>query len=536
MMARRWFGPGLMVLGLLAGTAGPALAQGNLRIAMTLADIPMTGGAPDQGSEGVRFAGYTVYDALVNWDLSRADVPSTMTPGLATSWSVDEKDNTRWRFELRKGVTFHDGSPWNADAAVWNFARILDKDAPQFDARQATQVTWRIPGVKAWRKIDDYTIEIETKGPDSMLPYEMTGLLFASPARWEEVGRNWTAFMQKPSGTGPWIVERATPREIMVLARNKAYWDAKRVPKADKLTLLPIPDAAARTAALLAGQVDWIESPAPDAVPRLKSGGFKIVTGPMPHLWPYTPSRVEGSPMNDIRVRKALNLAVDREGIVKLLGGLALPAKGVVTPGNAWFGKPTFDIRYDPAEAKRLLKEAGYGPDKPLKLKFMISTSGSGQMYPLPMNEFIQQNFKDVGVDLDFEVLEWQALRARRDRPGGATAPENKGIDAINNSWGQVDPMGAFIRHVDGTLVPPKGLNWGNLKDPELQKLVDEVKNTFDLSKQDAILAKINERMVDQADWIFVVHDVNPRAISPRVKGMVQAQSWFLDFSPVSVE
>lgn len=520
----------------LLGTALPAAAQGNLRVGMTLADIPTTGGAPDQGSEGLRFAGYPVYDALINWDLSKADVPSVMTPGLATSWEVDASDQTVWRFKLREGVTFHDGSPWNADAAIWNFDKIFNKDAPQYDARQAGQVTWRLPGVKTWRKIDAMTIEVGTHGPDSMIPYQMTGLLFSSPARWEELGRNWNAFMQKPSGTGPWIIERAVPREVMQLGRNTAFWDKARVPKAEKLTLLPLPDASARTAALLAGRVDWIESPSPDALPRLKAAGFKIVTGPMPHLWPYTLSRAPGSPMNDIKVRKALNLAVDRDGIVKLLGGLALPSKGVVTSGHAWFGKPTFDLKYDPAEARKLLKEAGYGPEKPLKIKFMISTSGSGQMYPLPMNEYIQQTLKDVGVDLEFEVLEWQALRARRDLPGGAIAPANAGIHALNNSWGQVDPMGAFIRHVDSAAIPPKGLNWGGISEPGFDKLVAEAKNEFDLSKQDAILARINERMMDEAVWIFVVHDVAPRAISPKVQGMVQAQSWFVDFSPVSIQ
>ena len=163
-------------------------------------------------------------------------------------------------------------------------------------------------------------------------------------------------------------------------------------------------------AALRAGQVDWIEAPAPDAVASLKSAGFKIITNAYPHNWTWHLSRIEGSPWNDIRVRKAANLAIDREGMQELLSGLMIPAEGFMPPGHQWFGQPTFKLKYNPTEAKKLLKEAGYGPDKPLVLKALISPSGSGQMQPLPMNEFIQQNLAEVGIKVDFEVVEWNQL------------------------------------------------------------------------------------------------------------------------------
>src|SRR5258707_15340911 len=113
----------------------PAEAQqpSTLRIAMTLADIPVTDGAPDQGTEGIRFMGYTMYDPLVMWDLSSASEPAKLVPGLATKWYQDPTDPTKWIFELRQGVKFHDGSTFNADAVIFSLDRALNDKSEAFD-------------------------------------------------------------------------------------------------------------------------------------------------------------------------------------------------------------------------------------------------------------------------------------------------------------------------------------------------------------------------------------------------------------------
>src|ERR1700704_3825941 len=105
----RFIGLAAFVLAAIASYA--AVAAGVLRIGMTASDIPLTTGQADNGGEGMRFMGYTVYDGLINWDLSSADKPSDLVPGLAVSWSVDEADKTKWTFKLRQGVTFHDPAP-----------------------------------------------------------------------------------------------------------------------------------------------------------------------------------------------------------------------------------------------------------------------------------------------------------------------------------------------------------------------------------------------------------------------------------------
>ena len=515
-------------------TMDRAQAQGTLRIGMTASDIPLTTGQTDNGGEGQRFLGFTAYDGLVNWDLSSATKPSDLVPGLAVSWSVDATDKTKWIFKLRDGVKFHDGSAFTADAIVWNLDKLLVKESPQFDPRQSAQGRSRIPAIASYKALDALTVEIITKTPDATLPYQLAWIMISSPANWEKQGKNWDNVAKAPSGTGPWKITNFVPRERVEMVPNADYWDKARVPKLDKMVLIPLPEANARVAALRSGQVDWIESPSPDAVPSLKQAGFDIVTNAYPHNWTWHLSRIEGSPWNDIRVRKAANLAIDRQGLKELLSGMMIPAEGFFPPGHQWFGTPNFKLSHDVATAKKLMAEAGYGPDKPLKTKILISASGSGQMQPLPMNEFVQQNLAEIGIMIDFEVVEWNTLiniwRA------GAKHESARGATGMNYTYFIQDPFTGFIRHLQCNLAPPAGTNWGYYCDPEMDKLFDQVRNTFDPAGQTSILKKIHEKYVDDALFLMVTHDVNPRAMSKKVKGFVQAQNWFQDFSKISMD
>src|SRR5262245_16617864 len=123
LMSQRTTSGLLALAGAVAGLlslAAAAEAGGTLRVAMTASDVPTTTGAPDNGFEGMRFLGYPIYEGLVNWDLSRADALAVIRPGLAERWEQDKDDKSKWVFHLRKGGKFHDGSDFNADAAIWN--------------------------------------------------------------------------------------------------------------------------------------------------------------------------------------------------------------------------------------------------------------------------------------------------------------------------------------------------------------------------------------------------------------------------------
>ena len=518
----------------LSAFMGAAAASGTLRIAMTASDIPLPNGQTDQGAEGMRFMGYTVFEALIAYDLSSADKPASLIPGLATEWRHDPADRNRWTFRLRPGVKFHDGSAFNAQAVVWNLDKILNAQSEQFDPKQAAQGRVRIPTIKSYKAVGDLGLEIITTEVNALLPFQLAWIVMSSPAQWQAVGKSWDAFLRKPSGTGPWKLESYVPRERAVLARNADYWNKARVPKLDQLVLLPVADASARVAALRSGQVDWIEAPPPDAMDSLKNAGFSIVSNVYPHVWPWHFSRLEGSPWNDIRVRKAANLAIDREGMKALLGGMMVPAKGMVPPNSPWFGKPSFEVKYDVPAAKALMAQAGYSKDKPLKVKAIISPAGSGQMQPILMNELIQQNLAEIGIAVEFDVRDWNALLANW--RAGAKDASTRGATVTNSSYFSQDPFTALIRHVDSGLLPPKGTNWGYYVDKELDTLFDGVRTEFDTRAQLALIQKSHERYVNEALFLFVAHDVAPRAMTRKVKGFIPAQNWFLDFSTITMD
>ena len=414
--------------GVLAATAMPAFSQGTLRIGMTAADIPQTTGQPDQGFEGYRFAGYTIYDGLVNWDLSKADTIADIKPGLATEWAPVEGDPKRWIFKLRQGVKFHDGSDFDADVVVWNLEKILNDKSPQFDPKQAAQARGRVPTLVAWKAIDKHTVELSTRVVNALFPYDMSYIFYSSPTQWEKLGKDWVKFAVQPVGTGPFKVDRMVPRERLELSRFDGYWDKSRVPKLDKVLLFPMPEAA-----------------------------------------------------------------------------------------------------------KKLLAEAGYSATKKPKIKIAISTSGSGQMLPLPMNEYVQENLNAVGFDTTFEVMEWNALVTFGFQPVTGDASTKAGTNGINISRATVDPYSAFMRLYHSEYVPPKGANWGILKDPKLDELINKAHTSFERAAQTKALADVHTYIVDQSYWVYIAHDLNPRAMSPKVKGFVQAQSWFQDLTPIEM-
>jgi peptide/nickel transport system substrate-binding protein len=514
--------------------AQTAPAERVLRYGISMADIPQTTGQPDRGAGAYQFTGYTIYDPLVAWEMDVADRPGKLVPGLATSWEADPADRRKWVFKLRQGVKFHDGSDFDADAVIWNFEKVLNPQAPHFDNRQAAQVRPRLPSVEGWRKIDAMTVEVTTRAVDSIFPYQMLWFLISSPAQYEKLGRNWERFASDPSGTGPFRLTRLVPRERAELVKNTAYWNPNRIPKVDRIVLMVAPEETTRTNALLTNQVDFIETPSPDLVPRLRQSGARIIENVTPHVWNYHLSLLEGSPWRDLKLRQAANLAINREEIVALMNGLAKPAVGVVDPTSPWFGNPSFRITYDQDRARRLVQEAGFSRANPLRTKFLVPSGGSGQMLSMPINEYIQTAWREVGIEIEFQVVELEvSYTCWRQGAAGEIARAGS-ITANNVAYVTSDPLYALIRFFHSNQISPRGVNWSHYRNAEMDRLIDEATSTFDPAAVDRLMAQVHQKVVDEALLVFVVHDTNPHAAGRNVRGYVQAQHWFQDLTTLS--
>ena len=227
-----------------------------------------------------------------------------------------------------------------------------------------------------------------------------------------------------------------------------------------------------------------------------------------------------------------MNYAIDRDGLCGMLNGTAKPAYGFYPPEHPLFGKPQNRYGHDPDRARHLLQLAGFGPNKRPHAKIMISTSGSGQMVPIPINEFLQQNFAAVGIDIEFDVVEWgMMIMARRSPPSPTTS---HGDDGINNSLGYTDPS-TMYRLFASASFPPASTNWGHFSNPAFDELATRAQATFVKSEQTKLLAEAHAILVDDAAWLFICHDLNPRAMSRRVQNFRPAQSWSQDFTQITM-
>jgi peptide/nickel transport system substrate-binding protein len=239
------------------------------------------------------------------------------------------------------------------------------------------------------------------------------------------------------------------------------------------------------------------------------------------------------TPFRDVRVRQGLNYCVDRAGLVGLLNETAEPSVGWLKPSDPAFGRPANRYGYDPARGKALLAEAGFTPQRPLAFKVLISTSGSGQMLPLPMNEFMQQNLREAcGVNVSFEVAEWNTLlTALRSPPGHPTL---NGAASINPSSPSSDPC-VMVRYFTRGAFAPTGFNWGQWTDEAFDKAIADLEGAKDEAAAQSAYGEAHARLVDNPPWLYIVHDLNPRAMTRRVRGFVSPQSWFVDLTTVDL-
>ncbi|NKB45629.1 MAG: hypothetical protein GKS03_15265 [Alphaproteobacteria bacterium] len=473
------------VFGLL--TLSPsASAESTFRIAFS-AGPPSKGNPHVGGAATANFIWPAVYDSL-----TRIDNEGVIQPWLALSW--DLVTDTEWHFKLRENVRFSNGEPFDAAAVKATFDRLRTEEAQGFLWQR--QMTY-YPRVEV---IDEFIVAIHTATPHAMTAAYLATLYFAAPGHVSEVG--FQGLVDNPIGTGPFVSERWGPDRVTMRA-NRDSWIA---PKVDGLEALFVPDASARLNALETDQIDIATVISTDQISILERFGHRAeMRNPTRILVMALQTREPDQPFADVRVRRALNHAVNRELIAEvLLAGLVKPASQPATKMAVGYDPALKPYTYDPDKARQLLAQAGY-PDG---FTFAVETVAGFLPNDSSILQQIASDLSRVGITMDVRLITYpQLLRSTlRGELGGQALM----ADFFNNTGDGLRPVTRTVNHACAGPNP-----W--YCDQGIQKVIHEAEVTLELDKRRALTEQVVRHYRDQAATLMLFPIVGLDGIHHRV-------------------
>lgn len=465
-----------------------------------------------------------IFDNLVMKDYTvKADRVPTI-PGLAEKWEVGG-DGLQYTFKLRQGVKFTDGTDFNAEAVKFNFDRNMAKDFQHYHAPAAGPISRYTRKIDKIETPDAQTVVFKMKSVEANFILYMTNILLGigSPTAIKKYGND--DFGNNPVGTGPFKVAEREKGVKTVLAKNPDYWRGS--PYLDRVIVRPISEAVGRVTALQTGEADWVNVIHPDYVDVLKANPkFNVVLEPYPHIWGFY-FNWKMPQIKDKRIREAMNMAIDREGLSKnLLKGVGIPATQWASPGTLIHDAEIKGFKYDPAAAKQMMAAAG-APDG-MEMTFRFPVDGSGQIIPVPMMEYLSQNLqKNLNVRLKLETYEWQSYIAMRAKG----APDD--VAGMFFSFSLDEGYEMEGNWVTGSH-PPNGTNLGWYSNPQVDQLVDKASVTLDDTERVKLYRQAQKiGVVDDVAWLLVVHDTEPKAYRKELQNFVRPPAWYWSFNKV---
>jgi ABC-type transport system substrate-binding protein len=432
--------------------------------------------------------GIHVYDRLFEQS------PTGLKPQLAERWETSA-DGRTWTFHLRRGVKFHDGTPFNATAVKDNFARVTN---PELKLRQAS----KFAGVTTVDVVDEHTVKLTTARPLGALPgnlsHQAGGSMQSPPAA--KAGKF-------PVGTGPFKLVEYVPDERIVLAANKDHWGG--APQIDRLVFRIVPEARTRLAMLQSGEAQVIYNVAPNEVEGLRKDQGIHVSVPPSAGWRIFGFNTQKKPFSDVRVRQALNHAVDKTAIVKnILKGVGHVADSPFGPGMFSYA-PVMSYAYDPAKARKLLADAGYPNGFKTTLMVNPAEIAGGAEVAAAIQAYLQQ----VGVQAEIVSLEQAAWLAELTKPA-----EQSRTEMFQFQYGGADPDA--LRLVLHSKEWPPRRNGAFFKNETLDRLLDEGAATVDQAKRARIYQQAQKLVMEEAPWLFVADWAHADAWRANVQGI----------------
>ncbi|MBT9146719.1 MAG: Glutathione-binding protein GsiB [Syntrophomonadaceae bacterium] len=440
------------------------------------------------------------------------DLDLGLIPGLAVKWDVSG-DGLSWIIQLREGVQFHDGTPFNADAVIHNLWRIL-KMSPE-----------RFGSVEKIEALEELKIEVTHSEPFVPFLYSLAwpGAAMISPNAVNEDGS-----IKEPIGTGPFVRESWTSGEDMVLARNDGYWGG--VPILERITLKYIPDPSTRMMALEAGEIDMIIDTGgvlPEQVPTLLlHPEIEVLTtaGAVPH---YMTLNTREWPFNDQQVRKAVMYAVDPESIIQhALEGYGKVMTTVIPHSEKnWMHADALYEYNNPDKAKELLKQAGWVDSgsgilqkngQELRVKFLLSSALARRWPYATIAEIVQAQLRDVGIGVEIKVVEaglWRETLQKGEanmsiRPWAGISPQCRLYDWLHSKGENTAAMGIFFNN------------------PQIDGLIETLLRTTDEKVAKELAFRIQEIASVEVPIIPIYDEVLINAVRGNIKGY-KLHPWF---------
>ena len=441
----------------------------------------------------------------INESLTTYNADDELIPCLAKSW--EQTSENEWVFHLQEGVTFSNGNPFNAEAVVWN----LDRGASTEYPRQAFEYVTYYDHAEA---VDEYTVKIVTKTPDNLLDCHMCDINIIDPVQGEEVGEEGISL--GCIGTGPYVLESWTQDQQIVLQANPNYWGGE--PEVDTYIIKTIPEAATRVAELINGTVDIIYDVNFEYIPMLEGDSNVRVENKITRRVCYIAfNTCDWSPtqaLKDVRVRQAINYAVDKEAIIEnIMGGFAGNLPTIWRKDFPGYDASVTGYTYDPEKAKALLAEAGYANG------FDVAIQCSDGLIPKATEicQAVASYLSAVGINATVEPMELNTMRSVV--INGQS--EQKAAGMFMWSWASKPKLcDSWLTGI----VHSTGMSSYNCIEG-YDALVDQILATTTLAEKDPLYAQMQQMLVDNPPYLYLFQ-----------QGSIYATSSRLDWSPVTTQ
>jgi peptide/nickel transport system substrate-binding protein len=456
------------------------------------------------GSKIDRQVYHNIYEPLVT-----LDVKLGIKPGLAESWL--QPDSKTVVFKLRRGVKFHDGTDFNAEAARFNFNRM--KTEPK-SVRKG-----EVASIDSVDVVDSHTIKLNLKRPDAALLATLTDRagMMVSPKVAQEKGseleRN-----ARGAGTGPFEFVEWVKDSHLLIKRNDSYWNKQGGPYLDRIRYRPIPDDTVKLQSLQTGEIDVMDYVQPRDVAAVRADRSVVVVD-VPSLADFAYQLNQTRPPFATKaLRQAVAYSIDLEQIVKGVWlNVGVPANGPIPPTSWAYDRSIAPIKRDLAKAKAKLTEGG----QPGGFTFTMTTNN------IPINvqeaEVIQAQLREAGITMKIKLVDSATL---------ISEGNNKNFEMISYQWsGRPDPDGNTYQFFKTT--PGTSLNWSGISNPQIDSILDRSREVSSQAERRKLFSELTKILQDELPMVFIVHPIEPKAFSPKVQGYEPIPDGMMRFKDV---